>query len=230
MTKENTICIIPARGGSQRIPKKNIISFNGMPMIGWTIRAAIDSNLFDRIIVSTDSDEIAEVSREYGGEVPFLRDQYADNQSHVSEATLRSLGQAEAHFGKRWLSVIQLMPNCPLRTTDDIKSAFQFFQSGGHNFQLSCFKYGWMNPWWAHRIDEKHQAIPLFDEEMRLRRSQDQPDLYCPTGAIWCARTDAFKKAGTFHGKNYKFFPMPWQNALDIDDYDDLQYAKILAK
>ena len=75
------IAVIPARGGSKRIPKKNILELNGLPMIAFTIQAALKSKLFDKVVVSTDDQEIADVSKEYGAEIPFMRDKYADDHS-----------------------------------------------------------------------------------------------------------------------------------------------------
>ena len=80
----NGIAIIPARGGSKRIPKKNIIDFNGKPMIAWTIKAALESKLFSKVLVSTDSEEIAEISQKYGADVPFLRRSFSDDITPVS--------------------------------------------------------------------------------------------------------------------------------------------------
>ena len=89
------IAIIPARGGSKRLPNKNIIDFFGKPMIAWTIDAALRTNMFDLILVSTDSQEISEISRHLGAEVPFLRDKHSDDYSTVSEAPLTALNQME---------------------------------------------------------------------------------------------------------------------------------------
>ena len=96
------IAIIPARGGSKRMPHKNIIDFFGQPMISRTIRAANESGCFDRVLVSTDDPTIAEISRSCGAEVPFLRMDKADDISPVSEATLSALAQAEAHWHESW--------------------------------------------------------------------------------------------------------------------------------
>lgn len=155
MVNKQAIAIIPARGGSKRLPSKNIISFLGIPMIARTIKAAKDSNLFDRIIVSTDDEKIAEVSREYDAEVPFLRTEKADDHSPVSQATLFALMQAEKHFAENYEIVVQLMANCPLRDSGDIVNAYNNFAASKADFQISCFTGGFMNPWWAATLDDK---------------------------------------------------------------------------
>ena len=130
------IAVIPARGGSKRIPKKNIIDFMGKPMLAWTIEAAIKSNLFDKIILSTDSEEIAKVGRDYGLEVPFLRKEKNDDISPVSEATIAAIKQAEAYYNEKYDIVVQLMANAPIRNENDIKEHFNKFLKYKRNFQL----------------------------------------------------------------------------------------------
>lgn len=219
------IAIIPARGGSKRIPRKNIVDFFGKPMIAWTIEAAQKSGYFERILVSTDDEEIAQVARDHGASVPFLRTECADDHSPVSQATLTSLKQAEAFWDISFDTIVQLMPNCPLRTAEDIKQAIEAFKSKQAVFQISCFKFGWMNPWWAVRLNEQGQSERLFPEAITTR-SQDLPPLYCPTGAIWIAQSAAFKEAGSFYGKDHVFEPMHWISAVDIDDSEDMEMAK----
>ncbi|TQI70411.1 N-acylneuraminate cytidylyltransferase [Gramella sp. Hel_I_59] len=217
------IAIIPARGGSKRIPKKNIIDFLGKPLIAWTIEAAKKSHLFDKIVVSTDSKEIAEVSREYGAEVPFLRDAAADDHSPVSDATLRTVLQLEEQ-GEFYDDVVQLFAVCPLRTSDDIINSYQDFLSRDVPFSLSCYKFIWMNPWWAVTLDDNNKPDWIFEGEMK--RSQDLPELYSPTGAIWIGKVDKLKQEKTFYGDGHIFWEMDWKNAVDIDNYEDLELAK----
>lgn len=230
MVKKNRVAIIPARGGSKRIPKKNIIDFIGKPMISYTIEAAIKSDCFDDVIVSTDDAEIADVSIKYGAEVPFLRDNYADDHSTISQATVHTLQKIKSELHKTYDCVVQLMANCPIRDSGDIIEACNYFDNNPHNYQISAFKFGWMNPWWAHKLKDNHTATPIFDDATRNKRSQDQPDLYCPTGAIWIANTNRLEISESFYGALYRFYPMDWKSAMDIDDYEDLEFAKFLMK
>src|SRR4051812_19986287 len=98
MVKRKNIALIPARGGSKRIPHKNIAPFQGKPLIAWTIEAAQQTGLFDRIFVSTDDPKIASVAQEYGVEVPFLRTEAKDDITPVSKATIHALKQIEGHY------------------------------------------------------------------------------------------------------------------------------------
>jgi N-acylneuraminate cytidylyltransferase len=219
-----TVAIIPARGGSKRIPKKNIIDFCGHPMISWTIAAALDALNAD-VYVSTDDDAIIEVSENYGAHT-IRRLSCNDDHSTVSQATIATLQQLRGQ-GREYDYVLQLMANCPLRDSKDIKLSFQNFVSGGYDFQLSCFKYGWMNPWWAVKLKDRYKPEAVSPEALKTR-SQDLPDLFCPTGAIWIARVSELLKTDTFYGSDYTMFPISWQHAVDIDDINDLKMAKAL--
>lgn len=221
----NHIAVILARGGSKRLPRKNILEFHGKPMLAWTIEAALESGCYRRVLVSTDDAEIAAIAREHGAEAPFLRHAAADDMAPSSEATLAALEQAEAHWGERYEYVSQLMANCPLRGAAEIRDAVGGFLQRGADFQISCFRFGWMNPWWAARLDEAQRPDYLFPEA-RKARSQDLPPLYCPSGAIWVARSEALKGSRSFHGEGCTLHPMNWMAAMDIDDAEDMQMAK----
>ncbi|MDC0309184.1 acylneuraminate cytidylyltransferase family protein [bacterium] len=219
------IAIILARGGSKRLPRKNILDFHGKPMIAWTIEAALQSAQYDHVLVSTDDPEIAEIARSFGAEVPFLRDAAADDITPSSEATLAALRQAEQHWGEQFDAVSQLMANCPLRDAEDITAAVQNFINQGAESQICSFRFGWMNPWWAAKLGEQGRPDYLFPEA-RVTRSQDLPPLYCPSGAIWIARGSVFKSAKTFYSPNHIFRSLSWISAMDIDDAEDLEMAK----
>lgn len=225
---KNVIAIIPARSGSKRIPNKNIIEFMGKPMIAWTIEAALKSEIFSDVLVSTDGEDIAGLSRRLGASVPFLRDSKdADDHTPVSIATVNSLIQMEEYKSVHYDIVVQLMPNCPCRTADDIVVSYDNISTSSADFQISVFRFGWMNPWWAVELDkETMMPKPLFPEAMK-KRSQDLGELYCPTGAVWIAEAEELKRQKTFYGEGYTVFPLEWRNAVDIDDIDDLRMAEV---
>lgn len=220
------IAIILARGGSKRLPRKNILDFHGKPMLAWSVEAALNSGAFDRVLVSTDDLEIADIARSFGAEVPFLRNIAAGDNASSSEATLAGLQQAEEYWDEQFDNVSQLMANCPLRDADDIKRAINNFHQTGEASQISCFRFGWMNPWWAAKLSADGTPDYLFPEA-RLARSQDLPPLYCPSGAIWTARVQDIKTQKTFYTPEHTFFPLSWISAMDIDDAEDMDMAKI---
>jgi pseudaminic acid cytidylyltransferase len=226
---EAIIAIIPARGGSKRIPAKNIRLFAGKPIIAYTIAAARESGLFERIVVSTDNEKIAEIAYQYNAEVPFLRDEnLADDFTPVSSATADALVRLDP-AGDRFKAVAQLMPCCPLRTADDVSKSYRKFKQTGAESQISVVRYGWQNPWWALRHNERHELKPVFGEQMTAR-SQDLPELFCPSGAIWWARTDTLRRTKTFHLENRMGWEMPWQRGIDIDTLDDWAMAEVLLR
>lgn len=221
------LAVIPCRGGSKRVPKKNIRLLHGKPAVSYTIEAALISGVFQAVIVSTDSEEIAEVARACGAEVPFVRDSsLADDYTPVSAVTLDALNRLDPQAAI-YSNVCQLMANCPLRTADDIRDSYVQFLETAADSQISVTEYGWLNPWWAMTRDDKRILTPLFKEQMGAR-SQDMPHLYCPTGAIWWAQTDVLRQHGTFYAPNYQGWTIPWQQAVDIDTEDDWKMAEVL--
>ncbi len=230
MERSRPVAIIPARGGSKRIPQKNIREFEGKPLIAHTIEAARDSGLFDRVVVSTDNDTIADVAMSCGAEVPFRRpDALGDDHTPVSEATAHALECLDPE-GRRYDHVAQLMANCPLRTAVDIEGSYVRFQKDTPDAQLSVFKFEWQNPWWAFEMNGEGRLEPLFEEMFEEDvRSQDQPPLYCITGAVWWGRTEVIRSARTFHVEERTGWEMPWRRAVDIDTEDDWRFAEVLA-
>jgi CMP-N-acetylneuraminic acid synthetase len=223
------LAVIPARGGSKRIPGKNVRCLEGKPLLAYTVEAALQSELFERVIVSTDSQDIADVARGCGADVPFLRDVgLSDDFVPVSAATVDVLERVDPS-GSAFARVCQLMPNCPLRTAGDIAASYEQFVRTGFEAQVSVVRYGWQNPWWAMRRDEHLVLAPLF-EDVATARSQDLPELFCPTGAVWWAKADALRREGTYHMAGRTGWEIPWRRGIDIDTEDDWEMAEVLMK
>jgi CMP-N-acetylneuraminic acid synthetase len=223
------IAIIPARGGSKRIPGKNIRHLGGKPIIAYSIAAAQESGLFKRVVVSTDSEEIAQIALQHGAEVPFLRDpSLADDCTPVSSVTVDALLRLDP-AGDKFDSVAQLMPNCPLRTVADVGDSFRQFQTTGAESQISVVRYGWQNPWWAMRQNDRHELEPVFKQQITAR-SQDLPPLFCPTGAIWWAQAGLLRRTKTFHVESRTGWELPWQRGIDIDTLEDWAMVEFLFK
>jgi N-acylneuraminate cytidylyltransferase len=228
-SKQRSVAIIPCRGGSKRVPGKNIRPLQGKPLIAYAIEAAHQSSIFDTVVVTTDSEEIAKIAEEHGADVPFIRDQaLADDYSPISLATVDALTRIDP-VGDRFHLVAQLMANCPLRNVDDVCASYAQFVASGAGSQISVTEYGWLNPWWAMTSDEKNVLTPLFKDRMGVR-SQDLPHLYCPTGAIWWANTAILREFGTFYAPDYTGWAMPWKRAVDIDTEEDWNMAEFLIK
>lgn len=229
MAATGRLAVIPARGGSRRVPGKNVRPLLGRPALAYTVDAALHSGLFDHVVVSTDSESVARVALECGAEVPFLRDAaLADDHTPVSAATvdvLRRLDPALEWCG----TVAQLMPNCPLRTVVDVAESYRAFAASGSRSQLSVTRFGWQNPWWAMRLGAGGELVPLFPSEV-TRRSQELTPLYCPTGAIWWAAARTLQEEGSFHVPGRTGWVMPWERAVDVDTEDDWAMLELLAE
>lgn len=224
-----SLAVIPARGGSKRVPGKNIRSLCGQPAIAHTIRAALESGVFDRVVVSTDSEEIARIARASGADVPFVREaMLADDNTPVSLVTVDALERLDP-CGELYPRVSQLMANCPLRTADDVRESYRQFVETGAPAQLSVMRFGWQNPWWAMRRGDDLVLDPLFRDRVTAQ-SQSLPELFCPTGAIWWARSDVLKEARTFHVPGRTGWEISWQHGVDVDTEDDWAMAELLAQ
>lgn len=218
------LAVIPARGNSRRVPRKNIRDLLGRPALAYTIEAALEAGLFGRVVVSTDSDEVAAVARHWGAEVPFLRDPaLADDVTPVSAATVDALERLDpdGDIG----AVAQLMPNCPLRTADDVRASHAAFVASGSEAQLSVSRFGWQTPWWAMQRDERGVLSPLFPARATAR-SQDLPELFCPTGAIWWATAAVLRRERTFHVPGRTGWELAWDRAVDVDTESDWLMAE----
>src|SRR5579862_72332 len=226
--RDQRIAIIPARSGSKRITGKNIRPLAGKPLIAYTIEAALGSQLFHRVIVSTDSEDIAMVARTHGAEVPFFRSaEISDDLTPVSAATADALEKLDPD-GSQYRFVAQLMANCPLRTAEDVAASHKQFSETGADTQISVVRYGWQNPWWAMRRDSSNFSLePLFPREMTAR-SQDLPELFCPTGAIWWGKSTVVREQKTFHIPGSTGWEITWQHGVDIDTPEDMAFAEAL--
>ena len=221
------LAVIPARGGSQRIPRKNIVPVAGRPLLAWTVAAALGSGVIDRVIVSTDDAEIAAVAREAGADVPELRDGLADHVTGVDAVTAQLVRRLAA-AGETYDDVVQLLPTCPLRDAGHVRAAVERFRAGASRAQASCYRFGWENPWWALQLDEDgsggHFAFPQALDE----RSQDLPVLYGLTGAVWVAESGVWVERDGFPLDSCSWFELPWRAAIDIDEPEDLELAAVL--
>jgi pseudaminic acid cytidylyltransferase len=220
--KMRCVALIPARGGSKRLPRKNILPFRGRPMIAWTIEAATRSDLFERIVVSTDDDEIAGLAEEAGAEV-LLRPSAlgADNVPllRVAEHALTTFGDACEAF-------CLLMPNCPLRQAFDVCASFALFSGRGDGASvMSVFGYGWSPPSWALRQHGSYLTRIDPDES----RTGTRDGLWCPSGAIRWQRSAVFLGEPDWYPQKLVGFDMPWHRALDIDTREDYDAARCIA-
>jgi CMP-N-acetylneuraminic acid synthetase len=224
---DGVLAVIPARGGSVRIPRKNVRPFLGRPLIERTIQAALGSGCVDLVVVSTDDPEIAEVAVEAGAAVPFLRPSpLADDHAPASAATEHAVEEL-ALQGQRFAHVAQLMANCPLRTAEDVRASYAAFRERPEVPQLSVMKFASGSAWWAAELHEGEMEFVFADRISQ--RSQDLPRLVCPTGAVWWTSTAELAARHGFYGGPVRGWEIPWERGIDIDDETDWLLAEALA-
>ncbi len=223
----DSVAIIPARGGSKRIPRKNIRKFRGVPIIGWSIRVALESGLFRRVIVSTDDCEIADIAREYGAEVPFKR------PSDISE-DLSSTSLVMSHAAE-WLDMNGDLPDtlcciyatAPLLTANDLRRGFQILDNGNWTYVISAAEFN-SSVYRGFKIARDGEIEMLFPEH-RMARSQDLPSVYHDAGQFYWGRSHAWISCAAGLGTTSTAVVLPRWRVQDIDDENDWKYAEILA-
>ena len=226
--KQNLVAVIPARGGSQRVPRKNVLPFFGHPMLAYTIAAARTCGLFSRILVSTDNAEIAEVAKAYGAEVLARPPELASGRANVSDVTVNVVETLMAK-GALIDSVSVLLPNCPLRRAHDIIDHYKEFVERDRESQISVVYYRGVYPQWAMHTDQAGRSAFIFGKSV-LVPSEDFGRITCPTGAVWWAKPNALSRDRSFYGQNYGLMHIDENRGFDIDTPEDLDLADIIVR
>ena len=230
MKQPTTLAVITARGGSKGIPQKNLSTILGKPLIAYTIEAALQAKTLTRTIVSTDDKTIAQVSKQYGAEVPFLRPQHLATDTATSIAVLQhavtNLANEEDY---KTDLIVCLQPTSPLRTAGDIDQAVNLcLQSGADSVVSLCqAKY---HPYWTKKIFDG-RVYPLINEdEQNYTRRQDLPPVYQLNGALYVIRAKVLLEETRILGEYTIPYIMPQERSIDIDTKTDLQIAELLLK
>lgn len=224
------IAIIPARGGSKGLPGKNIKILLGKPLVAWTIEQAKKSRYIDRLIVSTDYKEIADIAKKYGAEVPFLRPgELARDNSPTIDVVLHAIRWFEQR-GEYFDIVILLEPTSPLRKEKDIDRAIEFFFQDINKVDslVSVGEVCLENPFIMKKI-EKGFVKPFIENNRSFSQRQQLAKTYFPYGVIYLSKLNALKKYKTFYQeRTMPYLIERWQN-YEIDDiYDFLSIEKII--
>ncbi len=228
-TGENVrvLAIIPARGGSKGVPRKNIVHFCGKPLIWYSIREAHASRLIDATIVSTNDEEIAEVARAHGAEVPFLRPEHlSGDDSRDIDFLQHALEWAEKERGWRPEILVYLPPTTPTRTASDIDHALEtMIATGADSVRTMVFPER-TNPYkmWIES-GEDGRVDPLFPEGSQcLPRQHFRKKWFLPVGAVYATKAVCVK-AGRVWGDDVRCIPFPMERYADIDQPEDLTAA-----
>jgi len=217
------VAILPARGGSKRVPRKNIRSFHGRPMIHWPLQVAMESELFDRIIVSTDDPEIAEVAVSNGAEVPFLR---ATSLSDDMTGTTDVIRDAVTRLGlPANAAVCCLYPTAAFVRGNELKSGYEILTQELARWVLSVAPYRSPIQRAYHLKDGK--AVPMVLEAMPMR-SQDLPQAYFDAGQFYWALADTWRDEDARVWDGARPVILDSNRVVDIDTLDDWSFAEQL--
>lgn len=227
---QKVLAVIPARGGSKGVPRKNIRSVCGRPLITYTIEhARAAQHLFYRIIVSTDDEEIATVARAYGAEVPFLRPaNLARDESPMIPMLQHAVDFIEKQDGVRMDWICLLQPTEPFRTVSDIEQCLRLGFAGGCDSVITVVRVFATHPILMKRIEDD-VLLPFCVEEREGTRRQDyQPAAYMRNGSIYLSRRDVLMEQGSIWGQTIRPYVMPLERSVSIDTELDLKLAELM--
>lgn len=222
---EKILAFIPARGGSKGIPDKNIYPVKGKPLISYTIEAARNSRLIDDILVSTDSERIASVAREYGADVPFMRpDELAGDRANIIDAVLYTIERLRTN-GQHYDTLVLLQPTQLLRTSDEIDEAIEVYYKNEKRGVASVSEVD-DHPILIRTIDDKGILKRLLDQGSTVRR-QDMPPYYRINGCIYINDIGSLVPDTSFNDNPVPYI-MSRDHSVDIDEMRDIQWAEFL--
>ena len=221
------IAVIPARGGSKRIPRKNIKTFNGKPMIAWSIEAAKSSGLFERIIVSTDDAEIAEVSKQFGAEVPFTRPAELSNDFAATTEVIAHAALWAIEQGLDLESVCCIYATAPFVQVEDIKRGCEALDSGDWDYAFTVTDFA--APIFRSFKQTEQGGLEMFFPEHFGARSQDLPVALHDAGQFYWGRPKAWIQGKRIFDNRSKPILIPRWRVQDIDTTEDWDRAEILA-
>ena len=216
---KRSLAIIPARGGSKGLPGKNLREMNGKPMIAWTIEQANNSELLDRAIVTTDSEEIAEVAAKWGGDVPFIR------PSHLAQddsAMIGALEHALQSVDEEYDIILLLEPTSPLRNSHDIDRGIMLLVDNWdtHDSIVSLGEVQLENPEIC-KLVESERVVPYNKESRKITYRQQLEKVYFPYGVLYGSKTSTISKyEGFYQDRTLPMFIDRWQN-YEVDDRCD---------
>lgn len=220
----SSIAIITARGGSKRIPKKNIKDFCGKPVIAYSIEAALKSGLFDEVMVSTDSEEIAEIARRYGADVPFMRSEKTSNDWASTLDVLKEVVEKYSELGKSFDMLCCIYPTAPFITAEKLKQAKNMMEQAEADSLLPVVRFSFPP---QRGVVINNGRVDYKYPEFRSSRSQDLEPLYHDCGQFYFCKMDAFLQYNRMITPNTVPMEMPEGEVQDIDNLTDWKLAEL---
>lgn len=220
------LAIIPARGGSKGLPGKNIKLLNGKPLIAYTIEAALNSKSISRVIVSTDDDEIAEISKQYGAEIPFMRPDFlATDSAAAVDVYNYTLERLENEEDKIITEFIVLQPTSPLRTSVHIEEAIDLYRTKKADSVISYCQEE--HPIFWHKFKNEEDGIEEIFEQNYLKNRQEIRPTFYPNGAIYIFKRELIRNEIYVNENSYMYL-MERNSSVDIDTQEDWEYVGFL--
>lgn len=216
--QKKILAVIPARGGSKGVPGKNIKCAGGKPLIAWIIEAARTSNYIDKLILSSDDNEIIKVAKSFGCEAPFVRPaELARDESSSSDAILHALNEIEGYD-----YVMLLQPTSPLTAGEDIDGCISLCITSNSKSVVSVTEPD-KSPYWMFKLGPKNKLEPILGGKYLKKRRQDLPLVYMPNGAIYMAEVEWFMINQSFYSEATSGYVMQRERSLDIDSALDFE-------
>jgi len=223
INNKKILAVITARAGSKRLPNKNILPLTGKPLIAWTIDEGKKSKYIDKLIVSSDSEIIAEISKQYGAEIPFMRPPELANDKADSISVLK---HSIEFYKDEYDYILLLQPTSPLRSVEDIDSAIEMLNEKTKAVISVCETEH--SPLWSNTLPENLSMANFIRPDIQNKRSQDLPKYYRLNGAIYIAEINYFYKNNGFLGTDTNAYIMNQQNSVDIDTELDFRFCEII--
>ena len=221
------LCIIPARGGSKRIPRKNIKSFLGKPIIAYSIEVALESELFDEVMVSTDDEEIAEVAKQYGAKVPFMRSaESAGDMATTSEVLIEVLNRY-AKNNQHIKNACCIYSTAPLLKQDYLVEAYNLMLNEGFETVFPVLEFSYPI-WRSLKINEQGKTEMNWPQHLNSR-SQDLPKAYHDAGQFYWFDVETFQKSKLLFSANSGSIVLNEMEVQDIDNPSDWRLAELKA-
>jgi CMP-N,N'-diacetyllegionaminic acid synthase len=226
MYKNKTfLAIIPARGGSKRLPRKNVLDLNGKPLIAYSIEAGLKSKYIDKVIVTSDDDEILTISERYGADTIKRPDELASDTATTFDAIKHAMENCE-----RYDYIILLQPTSPLRNEKHIDEAIELLESKNADAVVSVCEMD-HSPLWSNTLNDSLSMSDFLKDEVVNKRSQDLEKYYRLNGAIYICNIKKFLKEESFFLKDNVFaYKMDRKKSIDIDEKIDFEITKIMLR
>lgn len=224
INQKSVLAIIPARGGSKGLPKKNILKLGGKPLIAWTIEAGKASKYIDRLILSSEDKQIISIAKKWGCEVPFIRPfELAQDKTPAIDAVLHAIETVIEKYDY----VLLLQPTSPFRSVFDIDRCIEFCIEKNAPFCVSVVETS-ENPYWMYSIDKENKLTPLIKTNKEIYQRQLASNSFVLNGAIYVAKVKYLIGSKSFLTNDTIAFQMPTLRSVDIDSEMDFLYAEFI--